>query len=139
MRNLYLFLIVGVILSSGCTSNDNEASNQVANQADGVVQQPQQPACDQDFVGAWWLMGNEVYFIVESDCSVSKFCDLINDIHTTGSISENKIILAGGAINNEIVMSDSNNLTMLGGPDGIDLPFTRIYREYGIDPIPEDC
>ena len=76
---------------------------------------------------------------MESDCSISKFCDLNEDIHTTGSISGNKIILAGGIITNEIVMNGSNTLIILGGADGVDLPFTRIYREYGIDPIPEDC
>jgi len=130
MRNLYLVLIITVILISGCTSG-----NEAANQADNVVQQP---TCNQDVVGAWWLVGNEVYFIVESDCSISKFCDLNNDIHATGSISGNKFILPG-ITTNEIVMNDSNTLTILGGADGVDLPFIRIYREYGIDPIPEDC
>ena len=44
-----------------------------------------------------------------------------------------------GITTNEIILDGNNTLIMLGGPDGIDLPFTRIYREYGIDPIPEDC
>jgi hypothetical protein len=130
MRNLFLVLIVGVILISGCTSD-----NQVANQADEVAQEP---ACDEDAVGAWWLLGNQVYIVVESDCSISKFCDIINDYHTTGSISGNKIII-DGISTNQFVMNGSNTLIILGGPDGMDLPFVRIYREYGIDPIPEDC
>ena len=129
MKNLYLVLIIGVILISGCTGNK---------QVDDVAQQSQQPTCDQDVVGAWWLLGNEVYIVVESNCSVSKFCDLINDYHSTGYISGNELTIHG-ITTSEIVLEGNNTLILLGGPDGIDLPFTRIYREYGIDPIPEDC
>lgn len=126
MRNLYLVLIIGVILISGCTSD---------NQADEVAQEP---TCDPGVVGAWWLLGNEVYIVVESDCSISKFCDLINDYHSTGKISGNTLTIHG-ITTNEIVLEGNNTLILLGGPDGMDLPFTRIYREYGIDPIPEEC
>lgn len=134
MKKISLLLIVAILLVSGCTSD-----NQLSNQADDVVQQPQKPACNQDAVGAWQLPGNQVYFIVEPDCSISKFCDLNEiDIHTTGSISGNKIIL-DGITTNEIVLNGSTRLTILGGADGVDLPFMKIYREYGIDPIPEDC
>lgn len=129
MKNLYPVLIIGVILISGCAGT---------NQADGATQQTQQPTCDPGVVGAWWLLGNEVYLVVESDCSVSKFCDLINDYHSTGRISGNELTIYGIS-KNEIVLEGNNTLIMLGGPDGIDLPFTRIYREYGIDPVPEDC
>ncbi|UCG95654.1 MAG: hypothetical protein JSV92_01230 [archaeon] len=133
---IVVLLLIGIVFVSGCTS-DNEA----ANQADDVVQEQQElqePACDEEVVGAWWLVGNEVYFIVEPDCSISKFCDLINDYHTTGSVSENTIIF-DGISTNKFVMNGSSVLIILGGPDGMDLPFARIYREYGIDPIPEDC
>lgn len=127
-----IVIVALMILSPGSPSTPPNQSNQT----EGVAQQP---TCDQDFVGAWWLVGNQVYFIVEPDCSISKFCDLIEDIHTTGSIQGNQFILAGGAITNEIVLNSNTSLTILGGSGGIDLPFTRIYREYGIDPIPEDC
>ena len=129
MKNLYLVLIIGVILISGCTGTK---------QADDVAQQSQQLTCDQNVVGAWWLVGNQVYLVVESDCSVSKFCDLINDYHSTGSISGNELTIYGIS-KNEIVLEGNNTLILLGGPGGMDLPFARIYREYGIDPIPEDC
>ena len=123
MRSFYLVLIIGIVLISGCASV-NEVDNQ--------------PTCDPDVVGNWWLMANEVYIIVESDCSISKFCDLNNDYHSTGMISGNQLTIYG-ITTNEIRLEGNNTLILLGGPDGIDLPFTRIYREYGIDPIPEDC
>jgi hypothetical protein len=123
---IIIVIFVLMIFSPGKPSDEN-------------AQQSQEPTCNQDAVGAWWLVGNQVYFIVESDCSISKFCDLTEiDIHTTGSISGNNIII-DGITTKEFIMNGSNTFIMLGGADGIDLPFTRIYREYGIDPIPEDC
>jgi hypothetical protein len=132
-EQLILLVLFVIVLGVGCTSD-----NQAANQTDEVVQQPQEPACDQNVVGAWWLLGNEIYFIVEPDCSISKFCDIINDYHTTGSVEGNTIIF-DGISTNQFVMNGNNSLTILGGADGVDLPFIRVYREFGIDPIPEDC
>ncbi|MBR9675702.1 hypothetical protein GOV05_01705 [Candidatus Woesearchaeota archaeon] len=122
-----IFLIISLLLLSmllGCSGND-------AKQADEVVQQP---TCDQDIVSPWWLVGNQVYIIVESDCSISKFCDLNEDIHTTGSVKGNKIIL-DGVTTVEYVLS-GNNLTLLNAVGGQDLPFMRLYST---DPIPENC
>jgi hypothetical protein len=124
-------LIVIIVILALLPENPSTLSNQ----EEEVVQEP---TCDESAVGAWWLLGNEVYIVVESDCSISKFCDLVNDYHSTGRIDGNELTIYGFT-KNEILLEGNNTLILLGGPDGMDLPFTRIYREYGIDPIPEDC
>jgi hypothetical protein len=122
---VFVVIVILMVFSPGSPSDQAEDAEQ-------------QPTCDQTAVGTWWLVGNEVYFVVESDCRISKFCDLINDYHSTGRIDGDELTLYGLA-KNEIIFEGNDTLIMLGGADGIDLPFTRIYREYGIDPIPEDC
>jgi len=116
------------------TIPDNSIKNEsaLANQEDKVVQQP---ACNQDIVSPWQLVGGQVYFIVESDCRISKFCDINNNIHTTGSVKGSKIII-DGITTKEYVLSGGSLTLLNAGGNGEDLPFMRLYST---TPIPESC
>ena len=99
-----------------------------------ITEDPTRPCADS--AGNWALGDDNLFLTVEPDCTISNFCDIMNGIHTTGTLSGPTLVVTGG-IEGEYFFDTTltdETLTIVGGFEGQDLPLTR-YDE----PLPAEC
>ncbi len=96
-------------------------------------------ACPAEAVGAWALGDDNLFVVIESDCSVSNFCSVAEGIHTTGNVTHSVMLLSsvGGQPIAFAYTLSGDTLTLIDagpGPAPVDLPLSRSE-----DPLPATC
>jgi hypothetical protein len=91
------------------------------------------PSCDPNTAGTWRF--HDVYLQIDASCNVTEFCDVRNDLHAVGSLTDTDITLAGITIKKYKLSGDALTLLNAGG-GGEDLPFAR---QPSADVIPASC
>jgi hypothetical protein len=93
--------------------------------------------CPGGAVGTWALGDDNLYMVVESDCSISNFCSIAEGIHSRGSVTNSVVVVdsVGGQALSFAYTLSGNTLTLIdAGPSGEELPLTRTNQ-----PLPADC
>jgi hypothetical protein len=95
--------------------------------------------CPAEAEGVWALGDDNLFMVIESDCSVSNFCSLAEGIHTTGNVTHSVVHLTsvGGQPIAFAYTLAGDTLTLVDAgpaPELLDLPLSRSE-----EPLPATC
>lgn len=91
------------------------------------------PSCE----GTWALGDGNLFAVIDEACEIHNFCDIMNGIHTTGTLDAEVLHLdsVAGEPLSFVYTLTTDTLTIVDGSGDVDLPLTRVPAQQ----LPVDC
>lgn len=117
------------------TDPDGDSSSESvdASAALDAVADAAAPSCE----GTWALGDGNLFAVIDAACEIHNFCDIMNAIHTTGTLDGEMLHLdsVAGEPLSFVYTLTKDTLTIVDGSGDLDLPLTRVPAQQ----LPVDC